>query len=229
LHRDLKPANLLVNVAGELKATDFGISRSLSETATRLTGRADETSGTLPYLSPRQVRGRKPTAADDVYALGVTLYELLTGKPPFHSVDITHQVLEENPENMEARLAELGYSGEPIPLAWEQTIFACLAKEPNDRPQNAGEVVERLGQVSAPNAQRSVWSHDDPAADRTSQGRRVSCSASDPESENKKPVSTPPFPLASSSSSEPATIFGSTRPVCSTARSRLPPIPPVGD
>jgi len=67
--------------------TDFGIARSLSESHTRITGHAGATSGTLPYMSPQQLSGDRPMAADDIYALGATLYELLTGKPPFFRGD----------------------------------------------------------------------------------------------------------------------------------------------
>ena len=84
VHRDLKPGNLLLTRDGQLKVTDFGIARSLSDTHTRLTGRVGNTSGTLSYMSPQQLQGEDPAASDDIYALGATLYELLTGKPPFH-------------------------------------------------------------------------------------------------------------------------------------------------
>ena len=92
VHRDLKPANLLVTRDGKVKVTDFGIARSLTETHTRLTGRMGVTSGTLVYMSPQQLQGQKPMPADDIYALGATLYELLTGKPPFFRGDIAAQV-----------------------------------------------------------------------------------------------------------------------------------------
>jgi len=85
VHRDLKPANLLITSQGDLKVADFGIARCLTESKTRLTtGAVSATSGTLTYVSPQQVAGDKPTAADDIYSLGATLYELLTGKPPFY-------------------------------------------------------------------------------------------------------------------------------------------------
>jgi formylglycine-generating enzyme required for sulfatase activity len=148
VHRDLKPANILVTPDGAVKVADFGIARSLSESATRLTGQAGDASGTLPYMSPQQVRGRKPRATDDVYALGALLYELLTSRPPFFRGDASSlrmQILEETPLPLAVQREELEVTGEPIPPAWEETILACLAKEPQDRPQSAGEVVRRLG------------------------------------------------------------------------------------
>ena len=145
VHRDLKPANLLVMGDGKVKVTDFGIARSLTDTHTRLTGRVGATSGTLAYMSPQQVMGKKATLADDIYALGATLYELLTGKPPFYTGDITHQILQQAPASLAARRAELEVKGGPVPSVWEETILACLAKEPQDRPQSAGEVAARLG------------------------------------------------------------------------------------
>jgi formylglycine-generating enzyme required for sulfatase activity len=145
VHRDLKPANILVTGDGKVKVTDFGIARSLTDTHTRLTGRVGATSGTLAYMSPQQVMGKKATPADDIYALGATLYELLTGKPPFYTGDITHQILQQTPASLAARRAELEVKGGPVPSVWEETILACLAKEPQDRPQSAGEVAARLG------------------------------------------------------------------------------------
>jgi serine/threonine protein kinase len=145
VHRDLKPANLLVTRDGKVKVTDFGIARSLTETHTRLTGRVGNTSGTMVYMSPQQLQGRKPMPADDIYALGATLYELLTGKPPFFRGDIAAQVAKEAPASLQERRVELGISGEPIPPTWEETIRACLAKAPQDRPQSATEVARRLG------------------------------------------------------------------------------------
>ena len=150
VHRDLKPTNLLVTPEGRLKIADFGIARSLADTHTRLTGRTVGTSGTLLYMSPQQVTGKKATSADDIYALGATLYELLTGKPPFYTGDITHQILQQAPASLAAQRAEFAVENEspatlpPIPTAWGETILACLAKEPQDRPQSAGEVARRL-------------------------------------------------------------------------------------
>ncbi|HWA28791.1 MAG TPA: SUMF1/EgtB/PvdO family nonheme iron enzyme [Lacunisphaera sp.] len=149
LHRDLKPANLLVTTAGDLKVMDFGIACSLAETRTRMTADANRsTSGTLLYMSPQQLLGAKPSLADDIYALGSTLYELISGKPPFFRGDgyaLMMQIREQPPKPMSVQRADLQISADPIPDDWERVVLACLAKEPKDRPQSAGEVAEMLG------------------------------------------------------------------------------------
>jgi tetratricopeptide (TPR) repeat protein len=142
VHRDLKPANLMVNRAGELKVTDFGISASITESASRVSMRPS--GGTLVYMSPQQLMGEEPCVADDIYSLGATLYDLITGKPPFYQGNIDLQVREKVPPPMAQRREALGNTGEPIPQVWEETIAACLAKDSAQRPQNAGEVWERL-------------------------------------------------------------------------------------
>jgi len=152
-HHDLKPANVLVTNDGVLKVTDFGIARSLTETQTRLTGKVGNTSGTLHYMSPQQMAGEKPTAADDIYALGALLYELLTGKPPFFRGDafsVRQQVMERAPAPLEAHRRDVGCTGAEIPPAWAETILACLAKNPQDRPASADEVASRLGVALEP-------------------------------------------------------------------------------
>lgn len=146
VHRDLKPVNLMVDARNELKIMDFGIARSLSDTMTRLTRPGGEVSGTLAYMSPQQMMGSEPTAQDDIYALGATIYELLTGRPPFYSGDIASQAQNKVPPTMTERRKQLQIAGGgPIPKEWEEVVAACLAKKATQRPQTAAEVARRLG------------------------------------------------------------------------------------
>ncbi len=139
VHRDLKPANLMIAASDDLKITDFGISASVSESVTRVS-RTASSSGSPPYMSPQQMFGERPSPADDIYALGATLYELVTSKPPFFSGNIPLQVQTKIPPPLSVRRHELNVEGAAIPPAWERTISACLAKDPADRPASAGEV-----------------------------------------------------------------------------------------
>lgn len=144
VHRDLKPANLMIDAEDMLKIADFGISATLTDSTTRVSKQAGS-SGSPPYMSPQQMLGKPTAVTDDVYALGATLYELLTGKPPFYTGRIDLQVMQETPPSIAERRTELNVRNTNIvPSEWEETIAACLAKEPGDRPQSAGEVWERL-------------------------------------------------------------------------------------
>jgi len=144
VHRDLKPANLMLNARSQLKITDFGLARNLGRAASR--DFVDlRVVGTDLYMSPQQWTGEEPTVADDIYAIGATIYELLTGKPPFYEGDIFKQVYEMVPPRMTERLAEMGIEDAAIPDAFEQTVAACLEKDPSRRPATVNEVALRLG------------------------------------------------------------------------------------
>ena len=152
VHRDLKPRNLMLNREGELKIADFGISRSITESMTMMTGKLGS-AGSPPYISPQQWDGDPPTPVDDIYSVGATLYELLTSKPPFMGVVDWQQVHEKIPPPIWKRRADLGIKdAAPIPAEWEEAIAACLAKNPKDRPQTVRELQARLtisGEVPA--------------------------------------------------------------------------------
>jgi serine/threonine protein kinase/Tfp pilus assembly protein PilF len=143
IHRDLKPANLMANQRGAIKITDFGIARSLADSATRLTRQQDR-SGTLVYMSPQQLGGNRGTHLDDIYSLGATIYELLASKPPFYSGNIDRQICERVAPSVRNRRKELDIEPASVPPLWEETIAACLAKDPARRPQSAIEVAQRL-------------------------------------------------------------------------------------
>jgi serine/threonine protein kinase len=144
VHRDLKPSNLMVNAKGDVKVADFGIARSLTDSVSMLT-MSRGTSGTLVYMSPQQLDGEHSSELDDIYSLGATIYELLTGKPPFYSGQIDRLVREKVPPSVATRRADLGVTSRVVvPPHWEETIAACLAKDPAARPRSAAELKERL-------------------------------------------------------------------------------------
>ena len=152
VHRDLKPRNLMLNSDGELKIADFGISRSISESMVMVTGKLGST-GSPPYISPQQWDGDQPTPLDDIYSVGATLYELLTSKPPLLGVMDWQKVHSNVPPPMWERRNVLRITGvEAIPPEWEETIAACLAKDPKDRPQTIVELQARLANDHISNA-----------------------------------------------------------------------------
>jgi sugar lactone lactonase YvrE/predicted Ser/Thr protein kinase len=146
VHRDLKPANILVTAAGIPKVLDFGIARFVGEEqATRTLGTGEgELLGTIPYMSPEQIAGHSTaiSAATDVYALGVTLYELLVGRLPLEvrSVPLAEAariIREERP----TRLGEVETS---LRGDLETIVAKLLEKEPSRRYRSAGEVADDL-------------------------------------------------------------------------------------
>src|SRR5213592_3352770 len=143
IHRDLKPANLMVNKSGNLKVSDFGIARSLGDSLSKITMEQGR-SGTLVYMSPQQLAGERGTHLDDIYSLGATLYDLLTSKPPFYSGNIDRQIHERVSTSMTERRKDLNIEPALVPAIWEETVAACLAKDPARRPQSAAEVAQRL-------------------------------------------------------------------------------------
>ena len=141
-HRGLKPANMMLNSRSHLKITDFGTAASLRDAMSR--ANVPVSAETLHYLSPQQLRGEDPSPADDIYSLGVTLYEMLSSKPPFYRGDVVSQIREVTAPPINQRRITLGIAGDPIPRHWEETIAACLSKQREDRPRSAAEVASRL-------------------------------------------------------------------------------------
>jgi serine/threonine protein kinase len=148
VHRDLKPSNVMVDGKGRVKLADFGIAAVMSDSMSRISVK-HSTSGTIPYMSPRQFTGERPEPADDIYALGATLYELLASTPPFFRGDIPYQLMHKEAPRLEERLAELKIENE-VPEYVRSVILRCLGKTSGERPKSAGAVMEaiRAGELS---------------------------------------------------------------------------------
>jgi serine/threonine protein kinase len=137
VHRDVKPGNVMITTSGHVKVLDFGIARALAWTPVTEGGAVQ---GTAEYVSPEQASGLSLDGRSDIYSLGVVLYEMLTGLPPFRAdtaVAIAYQHLEEQP-------APLRSLRPGIPPALEAVVLRCLAKERWSRYQNATDLASDL-------------------------------------------------------------------------------------
>ncbi len=162
VHRDIKPRNLMLERRDDgrekLYLTDFGITKKLA-THTLMVSKVqpaakDEKAalGTLPYMSWQQLEDETPTIYDDIYSVGATIYDLITGRPPFFegSYDqIRHQIENTPPPTMAERLEAFALPNPGIPSVWEEVVRDCLMKDPQDRPTSLREISERLGLSSA--------------------------------------------------------------------------------
>jgi serine/threonine protein kinase len=100
-------------------------------------------------MSPQQAQGDRPTPRDDLYALGATLYELMTSEPPFGFQPPYQALLTQTPASIRDRRRQLGQADVPIPDEWEKTIAALLSKAAEQRPQSAREVLKAFGLESS--------------------------------------------------------------------------------
>ena len=139
IHRDIKPANLMFDARGKLKILDFGIARLTRTTATQLTV-TNGIIGSPPYLSPEQLAGHHVDERSDVYALGGVLMTMLTGRAPFegtHPLALLQQHLYAAPPQVRDRRPD-------VDPAVNALVAQMLSKAPEDRPQSAREVLDRL-------------------------------------------------------------------------------------
>jgi eukaryotic-like serine/threonine-protein kinase len=143
IHRDIKPANIMVTRDGRVKVMDFGIARlvagpdTVEQTAAVL--------GTAAYLSPEQAQGQTVDARSDLYSLGIVLYEMVTGKPPFtgdSAMAVAYKHVQETPLPPSSLNAD-------VPPRLDAVVMRALAKNPANRYQSAGEFRDDLMRVIA--------------------------------------------------------------------------------
>jgi eukaryotic-like serine/threonine-protein kinase len=140
VHRDVKPQNVLVGRDGSIKLTDFGIASVYKDiNAERLTT-TGMTRGTVQYYAPEQAQGEIVSPAADVYALGIVMYEMLTGHPPFDGdspVAVAMQHIQDPP-------TPPSQLNPTIPPALEDIILRCLEKAPEMRFRDGSQLARAL-------------------------------------------------------------------------------------
>ena len=141
LHRDIKPGNILIDKDGCVKVTDFGVAKELSTDSSHTM--PGEIIGSPSYMAPEQARGKLDQISErtDVYAIGATLYELLTGRPPFagsSTTDTLEAVKTKEPIPLTALVSS-------IPKDLETICLKCLEKEPTRRYASAADLGDDLG------------------------------------------------------------------------------------
>jgi serine/threonine protein kinase/Tfp pilus assembly protein PilF len=148
VHRDLKPANVMVSRDGRVKVLDFGLAKlnepepgaSMMPTMDQPISAVGLVLGTVPYMSPEQLRGENVDARSDVFSLGVLIYELVTGKRPFSgatSVEVSSSILRDLPPPVSTARAN-------VPPDLERIVNRCLEKDPERRTQTAKDVRNEL-------------------------------------------------------------------------------------
>lgn len=141
LHRDIKPANLMVTPDGVVKLMDFGIAKIAG--GQKMT-QVNRVVGTLEYLSPEQLQGQDPSQQSDLYAMGVLLYELLTGKVPFQAstdYDLMKSIVQDKPTPIRKLDSTLSKN-------LEISVAKALEKKPSNRYTNAYEFNQSLAEIS---------------------------------------------------------------------------------
>lgn len=137
VHRDIKPDNIMLNKNGEVKITDFGLAKI--EYATSMT-QIGVVMGTEWYMSPEQLRGLDADKRSDIYSLGITLYELLTGRPPFYKGDVAYQHINVDPPSPREK-------NDAIPEELDRLVMKCIAKKAERRFQNCKAICDLLKKI----------------------------------------------------------------------------------
>ncbi|HTB20163.1 MAG TPA: protein kinase [Bryobacteraceae bacterium] len=154
-HRDIKPSNIMLDARSQVKILDFGLAavvwpeRAAGETEANFTTRTSDQAaagGTIPYMSPEQVRGEPADARSDIFSFGVLVYECLSGHLPFRgetSIDVLHAILRQPHQPLRVLVPD-------ISPEWEHLVNRCLVKAAAQRCASMDEILETLRVVAAP-------------------------------------------------------------------------------
>ena len=153
VHRDIKPANILIGENGDVKVADFGIARALDAHHDAGLTQDGAVMGTATYFSPEQAKGEGLDLRSDLYSLGVVLYELLVGKPPFtgeNALATAYMQVNEAPKSIRSQVPT-------TPAEIEVVVSKCIAKDPGLRYSSAEELRDDLGRFMNGQQTRAMY------------------------------------------------------------------------
>jgi serine/threonine-protein kinase len=140
VHRDIKPANILIGSGGQVKVADFGIARAMNAPTESNLTQVGSVMGTATYFSPEQAQGAQPDPRSDLYSLGIVLYEMVAGQPPFtgdNPVGIAYKQVHDAPRPLNQIVAD-------VPRPFEAIVAKLLAKKPEQRYADAESLRDDL-------------------------------------------------------------------------------------
>ncbi len=140
IHRDLKPQNMMINTAGVVKLMDFGVARPVDVSFHTIDGLV---SGTLQYLAPEQLAKKKLDVRTDLYSLGVTMYEVITGINPFPQTTLI-QLISSKTKNTFHPIGSIHLN---VPWRLKKIIHACMQHDPKKRPASAAILIKELTKI----------------------------------------------------------------------------------
>ena len=144
IHRDIKPENILISKDGRIKVADFGLARNITMGQT-MTAESSVVLGSVSYLSPEQVQRGVADARSDIYAVGIVLFEMLTGSKPYSGetpIQIAYRHVNDRIPNIQTIKSE-------IPTSIAELVYEATAPNPDQRPKNAEELLNKLREIQA--------------------------------------------------------------------------------